>query len=339
MRTRRFRILLPLLLIVGVGIAWLLLRKPENQTIILPSGSKLTLVKVTCGANHSCAYGDGWREWIYPILPHRFRTNFTAKVASLTSTATNGVVVWIRLVRNPSPTNLLPVLPRITGLFTAPSVVDEALSVVDEHRLESSLILPKAKFDASLGTGLYAYELGNRPRRATMFTVLVYWRKGLDQKTARVGEFTIPNRQRRNFPVWTPETLPVSKLTNGLEVTLTKFETGLKQSEARMFAAVGDRASAFSRATIMVKENGVPASEWNVDGAEVTSATGDFWPMQSSASWGQGLKSVDFLGSLWWEEPAFKLRIVLSHFDARRKQREVEFIARPETPNALAQMR
>ena len=333
MRKHRFWILVWLTLVTGVGVLWLFLREPDRQTIVLPDGSKLTLLKVTYGANHSCAYGNGWREWIYPAMPHKIRTNLAAKVGMLTSTETNGVVVWVLRAGSPSLTNFhrLP-LPKLQS--SKSSELDEALSVVDEHRLESSLIFPKASYDVKLGTGVSAYELGNHPRRAETLSIRVYWRKGPDRRIPCVGEFTIPNRLQRGFPRWTPQPLPVTRATNGLGIKLVKFETGLQESEARMFAAVADGARAFTRATFAINENGTAGSDWSVNAAELSSATGDAWPMQSSASWGQGLSSVDFLGSLWSEEPAFKLRLSLSRAGDRRYRVAVEFVAKPEAPNA-----
>jgi hypothetical protein len=113
---------------------------------------------------------------------------------------------------------------------------------------------------------------------------------------------------------------------------MLKFETGLTEADSRMYAHVGDGARAFSCVTFLVTENGSWTKDWDFGEVRLTSATGERWYVQARRSWGQGVVSFDFLGSLWDEEPAFLLQVALHRLNS--KTCEFQFQVKPDSIKA-----
>src|SRR6266536_1799697 len=112
---------LGVLLIVTVGgIAWLVLPLPGPQTVVLPDGSRLTLLKVTHGTHHVCRFDHRWQDFLYPVLPAKLRVKFSPGVMEWDSLNRDSVMVWLR--RDGLATQLY-------------------LAVADEQSLESPLQL------------------------------------------------------------------------------------------------------------------------------------------------------------------------------------------------------
>jgi len=296
------------LAVVG-AISWLVMRERKPQTMMLPDGSQLTLLKVTHGTNHVCDYGSWWQN-----LRDRLRVRFggatiQARRGTFTSVDTNSVMVWLR---HDSPP------PWQASRFL--------LAVADENDLESN---PKRSPNISInlrpataaripppgvasGTAIVrrsnitGWELPLHPRRAKEFKIRIYGRE-LSGNVTRIGELTVRNPRAGRLPTWPAETLPATRQTNNLEVNLTKLETGFTGKEAGR-ASAREVAKCFSRATFTVKENGVPTEKWSVCGIRMSNAAGEVRPLGTYVSrWERGEHKVDFEGALWQEEAAWKL--------------------------------
>lgn len=301
MRTRRLSLGVLLIVMVG-GIVWLALPRPGPQTVVLPDGSRLTLLKVTRGTNHVCRFDNRWQDFLYPILPVKLRVKLSPRVMEWDSFNRDSVMVWFR--RDGLPSSALAA----TRLY---------LSVADEHGLESPLQLmahttrmmgstPATTRTGTVATQIGGWELAGYPKRSSQFRVVVY--RPTDTQLSRVGEFRVSNPVRRKFPVWTAEALPVTRQTNGLAVTLTKLETGM--SGVMSGAGLRIPARVFSRATFQLGENGIATEGWAVTRIFARSATGETRSgNDQTAQWSEGQHAADMWGGLWLEEPAWKLDV------------------------------
>jgi hypothetical protein len=309
MRGRRISILFGGVLLVLGGITWVISQRPSPQTISLPDGSQLTLLKVTHGTNHVCRYGNRWQDLLHPILPQKLRVKFPPRQMTFTSGGGDTVMVWLRHEGGTAT----------TGGWPPPFF----LAVADEHGLESRL-LQSPNVTRSLNvqnpvattptgarpvrvqlvgssTQMSGWELKFFPRRVEQFGLRVY-RHEATGKVVRVGEFHVRFPRSDNFPIWAAEPLPSTRRTNGLEISLTKLETGLTGKETGHRPA-GEDAKSFSRATFTMKENGTPREKWSVCGIGASNAAGEVRPAGSYGSlWQRGEHKVNFEGGLWLEE-------------------------------------
>ena len=95
MRAQRLSLGLLLMVTVG-GIVWLARSQPEPQAVVLPDGSRLSLLKVTHGTNHVCRFGHRWQDFLYPVLPPKLRVRLSARVVEWSSFNRDTVMVWLR---------------------------------------------------------------------------------------------------------------------------------------------------------------------------------------------------------------------------------------------------
>src|SRR5262245_13715713 len=97
MGSTKFRLLwiaaMLLVLVAVIGLAVCLMRPPRTQSLPLPDGSELKLLKVTHGTNHVCRYQTGWQEMVYPLLPKTLRPNLSPREMRFT-TVEDTMMVW-----------------------------------------------------------------------------------------------------------------------------------------------------------------------------------------------------------------------------------------------------
>lgn len=92
MRRNKFVITL-LVFVLALGCVVVLMRKQAAQTWRLPDGSELSLAKVSYGKNHEMNYGNGWKDYVYPVLPTDWRSKLHCKVTYVTTTH-DAFVIW-----------------------------------------------------------------------------------------------------------------------------------------------------------------------------------------------------------------------------------------------------
>lgn len=301
----KLRVLSMLVVIILIIIAgWLLARKKqEEKTLKLPDGSMLSLAKVTYGTNHQVRYGTRWQDFLHPILPAKMQTNFSARIATHTTSSSNGIVVWLRRTQILLPTNY------IYSKYNPP---DYQISLVDSNGLESELM---QSFSCSYGAWpdgiLSGWELASYPKRNRELGIKIYFRDEIGNLRS-IGKFKIENKFQVKTDDWKPQALPATRETNGLGVTLVKLETGLTEKESGMGPA-GVGAKSFSRAIFRMRDGGKQTESWSATGIKASAASGEERPASGYASrWIGGEQQFAFNGPLWIEEPAWKLQVEVS---------------------------
>jgi len=124
MRARRLSFSILFAAVVG-GSLWLKLHRRDAQAVVLPDGSRLTLLRATRGTNHVYRFGNRWQDFLYPILPVKLRMKFPPRIMAFDSFNRDSVMVWFRRDGGTPP----------SGVAVTPFY----LSVADEHDLESPL--------------------------------------------------------------------------------------------------------------------------------------------------------------------------------------------------------
>lgn len=186
---RRNKLVITLLVVVvAFGSVVALMRKQAAQTWRLPDGSELSLAKVTYGKTHEMRSGNGWRDYLYPVLPLKWRAKLGCQVATLTPADPDSVVVWFWLKNQPPP-GLLP-----SG-FPSRALEQYHLMIVDENGFESEPVGGSGDYISTPGQELNCRELPPmRSMQNKEIKIRIYTAES-ENETRRqlVGEFKIPN--------------------------------------------------------------------------------------------------------------------------------------------------
>ena len=270
------------LVLVACALFWLS-RKRQQTNWVLPDGSALSLVKVTTGPVHVLPYGKSWLNPLYPIIPAALRNKLHFKMASFTSGSTNDLVIWFQRT-----------IPRqqATGLPVRLAMFDPDGSEISLPEMSQTISI-KAVDREITGWTVHSF-----PHRSAIIGVRLYSPDGL-----LLGQFTVPNRNAIRYPEWKPESLPASRSSDPLEVTLLGFETGV----AMPGLVVTGSGRTGARATFALKTMGVVSHDWCVTHLIATSATGERH-ISNPGYWLGDVQVVDFDVPLWVQEPAWKLR-------------------------------
>jgi hypothetical protein len=114
-----------------------------------------------------------------------------------------------------------------------------------------------------------AFTLEAFPRRGKVLGIRLYTR----ESNGPVAEFTAPNPTPGIYPVWMPETYPITRVDGPLNFTLTGLDTGLLICESVRPALPGQLA--LTRATFRIASNGKPTREWEPARVVLSDATGN----------------------------------------------------------------
>lgn len=297
MNRRRISLIL-VAIAAAIGAATWIAARQSGPSWRLPDGSQLSLAAVTYGRNHRVRYDNRWQDLLYPFLPAKWQARFGSRVASMTPTGTNAIVVW---------------LWRRAGTLTGASIPLPGceLVAVDENGLESERISgPSCSYTLPSGDTLFGWEVQQYPRRSRRFGIRIYYYPSPSGGIpALAGEVGIQNRHRVSTPVWPAEQLPVTKSTNGLEVTLLNLKTGLTTAEVGLGPAAKD-AKAFTCAEFVMREDGHPTENWSVENIIAGAASGETrLPGGQSMTWRRDKNVFSFSGALWPEERAWRLSV------------------------------
>jgi hypothetical protein len=310
-------------------LALLVVLLPARRPVVwtLSDGSTLQVVKVTWGTNHFCRCSNRLPDWLYPFLPATLRSNFNFQVATVSTPPPDRPVVWMRRTGAPINVSRMSLQAALRGTTDPKSLQRQTapcwVSVVDDVGVESELSVAVVKGGIGTNAQLVAAEIPWFPRSARSFRVRIWSCRSVPKATLE-GEFRVPNRARTRLSRWQPETLPATRRTNGLEVTLVNLQTGLSapvQGEA-VFGADQDAFSsgaglrATSLATFHVREGGLPSANWVAACLVISNTSGDvveqgpttFWPREAYV----GISAVAIYSGLWPEEPAWKMAVELS---------------------------
>ena len=152
------------------------------------------------------------------------------------------------------------------------------------------------------GNGKWSQEIPVFPRRGKAVRII------LRSADLRLGEFSIPNPVPGPHPDWRPEPLPITAVSPGLEVTLTRFQA---HQASRRASAPGSLSSR-TECLFSISEAGQPTMDWVPNSFEIADATGNRWrampePMAAAAAGGN--VSAVLLGALWAGEAAWRIKV------------------------------
>lgn len=137
-----------------------------------------------------------------------------------------------------------------------------------------------------------------------------------------LAEFQISNPCSGPHVQWMCAPLPLTVSNGTLEITLEGFKA--------------DRERRITQCEFLIRENGKETTSWYPVSFEVVDATGNHWqaPFDRMQKRVDGHKiTAGFLGALWPEEQAWKLRVEFKSEESGSEsntKRLVEFLARPE---------
>jgi hypothetical protein len=322
-------------LLLAAGAIWLMPAHKVVRAFVLPDGTTLSFYKATYGTNHEAFYATDWRDHLARYVPAKYATNLgfkrvTMMPSTINSTSSNNLVVWLRrsgLLPVPAvPVSAVPVstvtvsgVPVSTLVSSARTVAPQVrATVVDENGLEASATM------SSWNGNLLAFLLPNYPRRSRIIHVR-FWDSSTPTMPTAVwpllAEMEIRNPAPSMATPWVAETLPATRVTNGLEISLLKLETGRRAADGRAQVSGfgGGAAPATARANSLVqvdfRENGQPAAGWDVLGMQAAAPTGVSVILQRpfpAAMLGSTRRTADgynIPGVLWPEEPVWEVTI------------------------------
>ena len=295
---RRVWTLIAVLAVVIVAVAvWSLasLRPPVRSATRLADGTLLTLEDVTYGREHALVKGAGWQKALAKLFPP-LKERLVIEYSRTLSQHPEAVTFWV--VRTGAP---------------AGSYWDVRGAALDEHGCETE---PTGGVTNSDGPGreVHGFTLNVFPRRSRTVGVRVYQRDPQSNRWRRLAEYSVPNPYRRSYPTWSPEPVPATKPNGDLSVTLTRLVTGAGPGTPPRKPQPGEEI--WSNARFRVVQNGKPSTDWQPREVEVSDATGNRFT-SSANTYGQdgdsrGSMHLGWRGSLWPDEPAWKLRFEFS---------------------------
>ena len=287
-----------LLLAAGLFFGVMLVLGRPSQTVVLPDGRSIVLVKYAF-EDRAVGYVDPNRRGksnlrrFRDLVPRFIRTKIRALDADF--------------VLYPN----FPGEPFLSAYFTGRSQSGEPW---DRPVTRVVLVGDRAEsYDPVVNSTVGGGQILAFPRRTKKL------RLRLMDGSAFLAEFTIPNPTGRDeYPRWSASALPVLARTGVLEISLDRF---IADQQARMTAC------AFT-----VRENGNLTNVWRPEGYEIADATGNHWSPYASKSWvATNSPAVVglMLGALWADEDAWKLRVTFVQ-PTTRAEEQVEFLAKPE---------
>jgi hypothetical protein len=295
-----------LLMLLVLGVV-LVARAPSSQagsaSLVLPDGTKVSVVGVSYGTNH--VFGsrlarlvarlpDGVQNILTSVLGAR------ASASQTTATTTPTLVVWLYspIISTPAPGRPAP------GMY-------------EVYAGDRNGFVSGASGVLFLGYGgLGSLQLSAFPRREPTFILHVYQRNA-QGKMKECGVMEVSNPVYRSYPQWQPEALPASKRVGDVAATLEQFRTGLGNNMGESWLQDGRQVIEFEtnreggqnetacllRLRPLTDTNQV----WQVDHVELSDATGNVLP-SSGMTWGGAGEVFGFSPGLWINEAVWKLR-------------------------------
>ncbi len=352
---RRYWFFAAAALAVVLVLVLVALYRPEPQSWTLPDGSRLQWVGVTWGTNQVFRFGRRPIDFLYPLIPKNARTNFSFRVTTISAPRPGALVVWFKRTGIPTngvgraqvvrtatfPGSPLPPAAMLSGLF-----VPYMVSVVGDGGVESRTSSDVRVASMGRTEELNGVVLNSYPRRAESVGIRIHWYTPIRPASSAQGstllaEFHVPNRGRDlGAPVWKGTPLPITRATNGLEVSLVKFEIGVTVGDAGRSlgtsAALNSPGSDFNRRTysriaFLVRENGVTSTNWAISQLVLRAGSGEthaapipplppvgagslygqvgsgMFPVPSSRLPQPDAPEITFADSIWLEEPAWRM--------------------------------
>jgi hypothetical protein len=259
------------------------------QVCQLPDGSILKLEAVSYGRQHHFVSGPWWRRLLVRLLPPSLRGLVSQATPVDRAIDSNTLIFWISR----------------DGPTRAPVSFSRAV-VFDERGRELDVSVPT---DPHWESGeVRDWLIPVFPRRAHRIGLRIFQRVG-PGPSAPVAEFVVANPAPGRYPTWRPEPVPITRRDGDLAVTLTQIITGLKENgPVRPPWSRGE--GIWTCATACLSQNDRPTGEWQVIWMSLSDATGNVnEPIGFDRSPVVGERHGIFLGSLWPDESAWKVRV------------------------------
>ena len=301
MRTKTQFLWALLLLGTALGIGLTLRRRATEVArpeLALPGMGKLCFRTTTYGTNH--VVGPALGRWVarLPGPVGEFLSELLGPFARVSSTGTTtpSLVVWFVVPE-----------PRALSLVSPPGY---SAMLADEHGFTSGQEVSLAFWPPE------TVAFPGFPRRSKTVEMRVYSRDTNGQ-TRAVGSLRFPNPLSRAYPVWTPETLPVTRRAGDLEVTLESFSTGHNNNTTAGPGAGGrtvvehglkdEGGENYSAGHVQLRSLSHPNQAWAVAGVTLFDATGN-QARNANLSTGDR-QSFAFSPSPGPDEAAWRLRL------------------------------
>ena len=289
--------------IILIVVLLLLLRGQSTvHRIVLPDGTQLILREVTFGTNHRYVAGNIFQRSIARFLPKRLKGFFHIKELTI------------------APRLEPPDLQTLVAWVERKPATNVVLRVSDGAGHEQPVERANAA-TVALGANarISGHVFASFPRRSRFLRLRAYSPTVAGQNLR--GEFRVENPAYRKYPSWTPEPLPITRETNGVTFTLTRFETGVQPTPA--FASM---SSEWTELEFDYGPHGVISGPWNPTLVEIKDATGNVIRQTNPRQrFGTGPRppgnraSIDLArrgmvslpAMLWLDEPAWEIRLDL----------------------------
>jgi hypothetical protein len=275
------------LLGVVLGVSWRLTAAGPPRTVKLADGRTATAKSVTFGTEHRYVHAPPWLKPIARWLPEKWFKRWGVRKL-YTKTDPPALVVWVQFSGRAK-----------TAAVAMDASVFEGMGVESEPQRHKLAAYPQPT------EALYGWEFANSPRRGKTIGLRLYHR----DNTARPhvsGELFLSNPERRKYPDWVPEPLPVTRRQDGLEFTLLSLTTGEPVPE-RLKITRGHVAP-WNTAAFRVTTNGEPTDAWRVASVELADASGNQFTPVHMHSTNMGSRLLfGFNSPVWSGEKVWKL--------------------------------
>jgi len=267
-----------ILLVLGICVATIVwLNRP--QVIVLHDGAKLTLLGVQYGKHHKS-----------PKVKGALR-----RASGSLDTTNDTLVVWVLSEHKNSQ------WPNY--------------EVVAYDRAGTACVgnWPRYSEQIKAGMGIQGVQLDAFPRREgkTYLHIMSWGQRG--QQLAK-GQFVIANPARGSFPAWSPDAVPDTQSDGDLDVTLTRFESGVPGFNRMRNQKTNDPMNQAVLVAFHTEQKGVVVTNWQPVRIETSDATGNdvFNNSWSNGRDDNGDVTMTYQWGLWPGEPAWKLRVEMS---------------------------
>lgn len=268
---------------VALFLGVLVLLHRPTPTATLADGRKVTIERVTYGADHRFTVGKWWVRMLKPILGNKWAARRDCYELRFTN-AFPTLMVWTSW-KQPSYTNSLP----LEAMIDAEQGVESRSELVVSRWNDGSPWMPLP--ESHEPNARVAWLFPNFPRRSETLRLRLYDRDERNVLTQAV-EIAFSNPTPQRFPKWTGTPLPVTKENAGVEFVLTN---------------VRPVSNALWRLEFLVRTNGQPDFSWRVGEVTASSASGNLLSTISNLASLPATNLVfNLRGALWPEEPVWR---------------------------------
>jgi hypothetical protein len=300
-----------LFLLLAGGVV-LVARSPSSRvaaaSLVLPDGTKVSVVGVSYGTNH--VFGGPLARWVArtpPAVQSAMVRLFGSRVASQTvTTATPMLAVWFYspIISTPAPGSLAPGMSGMSRMY--------AVYAGDTNGFVSG-----ASGSPFFGYGgLSSSWFSAFPRRDRTMVLHLY-QPDSQGKMKACGVIEVSNPVYRSYPQWQPEALPATKRVGDVEATLEQVITGVGNNMSESSLPGGGFAIEFetnrevgqieTACCLHLRPLADTNQAWLVDHVELSDATGNVI-RSAGMTWSGDGEVFGFSPGLWTNEAAWKLR-------------------------------